>query len=126
MLHALIRKANNDRILERQMEEKYMKNTMNAQVFCKNNETNTLDFYLRVHKNEMYLFTTKYYSRVIYQTYCNGRRIEEAYNGTSMIRQQKLRERILRMAKYTASEYDIDLFDVPQRRKRLDDDFEIA
>ena len=126
MLHALIRKANNDRILERQMEEKYMKNTMNAQVFCKKNETNTLDFYLRVHKNEMYLFTTKYYSRVIYQTYCNGRRIEEAYNGTSMIRQQKLRERILRMAKYTASEYDIDLFDVPQRRKRLDDDFEIA
>lgn len=103
-----------------------MKNTMNAQVFCKKNETNTLDFYLRVHKDEMYLFTTRYYSSVIYQTYCNGRRIEEAYNGTSMIRQQKLRKRILRMAKYTASEYDLDLFDVPQRRKRLDDDFEIA
>lgn len=103
-----------------------MKNTINAQVFCKKNEANTLDFYLRVHKDEMYLFTTRYYSSVIYQTYCNGRRIEEAYNGTSMIRQQKLRERILRMAKYTASEYDLDLFDVLQRRKRLDDDFEIA
>jgi hypothetical protein len=108
------------------MEEKYMKNTMNAQVFCKKNETNTLDFYLRVHKGEMYLFTTKYYSSVIHQTYCNERRIEEAYNGTSMIRQQKLRERILRMAKYTASEYALDLFDVSRRRKRLDDDFEIA
>lgn len=103
-----------------------MKNTINAQVFCKKNETNTLDFYLRVHKDEMYLFTTRYYSSVIYQTYCNGRRIEEAYNGTSMIRQQKLRERILRMAKYTASEYDLDLFDAPQCRKRLDDDYEIA
>ena len=103
-----------------------MKNTINAQVFCKKNETNTLDFYLRVHKDEMYLFTTRYYSSVIYQTYCNGRRIEEAYNGTSMIRQQKLRERILRMAKYTASEYDLDLFDASQRRKRLDDDYEIA
>ena len=103
-----------------------MKNTINAQVFCKKNETNTLDVYLRVHKDEMYLFTTRYYSSVIYQTYCNGRRIEEAYNGTSMIRQQKLRERILRMAKYTASEYDLDLFDAPQCRKRLDDDYEIA
>ncbi len=103
-----------------------MKNTINAQVFCKKNNINTLDFYLRVHKNEMHLFTTKYYSSVIYQTYCNGKRIEEAYNGTGMIRQQKLRERILRMAKYTASEYALDLFDVPRRRKRLDDDFEIA
>ena len=103
-----------------------MKNTINAQVFGKKNNINTLDFYLRVHKNEMYLFTTKYYASVIYQWYCNGRRSEEAYNGTSMIRQQKLRERILRMAKYTASEHALDLFDVPRRRKRLDDDFEIA
>lgn len=103
-----------------------MKNTVNAQIFCKKNDINTLDFYLRVHEHEMYLFTTKYYSSVIYQTYCNGRRIEDAYNGTGMFRQQKLRERILRMAKYTAYENDIDLFTASRRRNRLYDDVEIA
>jgi len=98
-----------------------MRNTMNAKVFCKKNDFNTLDFYLKVHEQERYLFTTKYYSSVIYQAYCNGKRIEAAYNRTGMIRQQKLRERILRMAKYTAYEYNLDLFDVPQHKKRLDD-----
>lgn len=56
-----------------------MKNTINAQVFCKKNETNTLDFYLRVHKDEMYLFTTKYYSSVIYKTYCNIKKLATLY-----------------------------------------------
>lgn len=50
-----------------------MKNTMNAQVFCKKNDVNTLDFYFRIHELEMYLFTTRYYSDPIYQAYCNGR-----------------------------------------------------
>ena len=103
-----------------------MKNTMNAQVFCKKNDINTLDFYLRIHELEMYLFSTRYYSEPIYQTYCNGRRIEDAYNRTCMFRQQKLRERILRMAKYAADENDINLFKDSQRRKRLDDEVEIA
>lgn len=92
-----------------------MKNTMNAKVFCKKNDSNTLDFYLRVHEQEMYLFTTRYFSNVIYQTYCNGKRIEEAFNRTGMTRQQKLKERILRMAKFTAYEYDLDWFNAPQR-----------
>lgn len=103
-----------------------MKNTMNAQVFCRKNDINTLDFYLRVHEQEMYLFTTRYNSNAIYQEYCNGKRIEDAYKRTGMIRQQKLRARILRMSKYAAYEYDLDLFKAPQHRKRLDDDFEIA
>ena len=100
--------------------ESFMKNTINDQVFCKKNDINTLDFFLRVHKDEMYLFTTRYYSSVIYQTYCNGSRIEEAYNRTSMIRQQKLRARILRMAKYTASEFSgIHLY-LPRKTDQCD------
>ena len=50
-----------------------MKNTMNAQIFCKKNDVNTLDFYFKIHELEIYLFTTRYYSDPIYQAYCNGR-----------------------------------------------------
>lgn len=103
-----------------------MKNTMNAKVLCMKNRTGTLDFYLTVRHQEMYLFTTRYYSNVIYQAYCNGRRIEDAYNRTCMIRQQKLKERILRMAKYAAYEYDLDLFKQPLCRKRQDEELETA
>ena len=87
-----------------------MKNKLNAIVYCRNNEYGKLDFYLKVRENSMYLFTADFYSRSIHDEYYNGKRLNAVFNKTHMIRQQKLKERIIRMAKYAAAENDITLF----------------
>ena len=94
-----------------------MKNTMNAKVFCRRNNAGTLDFYLSVQDLALYLFTTRYYSENVLRMYYNGRRVEEAYRGTAMPRQQRLRERILRMARYVADENELMLFRAPGRNR---------
>ena len=101
-----------------------MKNVMNAKVFCTKNALGTLDFYLEVHTQTLYLFTTRYFSNNIYKTYSVGRRLEEAYTKTGQIRQQKLKERILRMSKYAAEENEFDLPTKTKRRVKRDYDYE--
>lgn len=108
-----------------------MKKRMNAKVFCRNNEYGKMDFYLEMDREVLYLFTTNYFSKNIYEQYYNGRRLEEVYSKTSMIRHQKLKERILRMSKYIAQEHSVDLFEKSskptyERRKNDDFDYEAA
>lgn len=105
-----------------------MKNSMNVQTICKRNETGTLDFYMTIKNNEIYLFTTKYFSYNIFKEYCNGKRIEDVFHNTKMYRHQKLKERIFRMAKYASYEYSLNLFekkDIKERR-HTDYDYEVA
>ena len=92
-----------------------MKKRMNAKVFCRNNEYGKMDFYLEMDREVLY----------------NGRRLEEMYSKTSMIRHQKLKERILRMSKYIAQEHSVDIFEKSskptyERRKNDDFDYEAA
>ena len=78
-------------------------NMKNAMVFCEKNDLGTLDFYLVRCSRKRYLFTTRYYSYTVYREYSGGMRLEDNYKKTSRFRQTKLRERILRMAKYCFS-----------------------
>lgn len=108
-----------------------MKKKMNAKVFSRNNEYGKMDFYLEVDREFFYLFTTDYFSKNIYEQYRAGRRLEDAYNKTSMIRHQKLKERIIRMSKYTAQENKFKLFKKRHRPaykkdKYNDFDYEVA
>ena len=84
-------------------------------VFCQRNVNNGfIDFYLKVDRgqsNGIYLFTTDYFSYNVYDTYIRGRRTDEMYGNTSKVRQQKIRERILRSLKYIEQEYSIDIFE---------------
>lgn len=93
------------------MEENQMKNKLNAKVYCRNNEYGKMDFYLEMDREVLYLFTTNYFSKNIYKQYYNGRRLEEMYSKTSMMRQQKLKERIIRVSKYIAQENEVELFE---------------
>lgn len=107
-----------------------MKDKINAIVYCRNNEYGKLDFYLKVRENSMYLFTTDFYSHCIHDEYYNGKRLDEVFSKTSMVRQQKLKERIIRMAKYTAVENEIALFGKSRKplhkESTVDYDFDIA
>ena len=87
-----------------------MKNYKNANVFCKENDFGTMDFFLNVRNQEMYLFTTKYFSRAIYHDFSDGKRLESVYQNTKNFRQQKLKERILRMTKDVTAEEMSDHF----------------
>lgn len=98
-------------------------------VFCQNNDYGKLDFYLFVDGKELYLFTTNYFSRNIYEKYRNGQRLEQLFENTSQIRQQKLKDRILRMTRYIAEEEHISLANKPKKpiRNKTDDyEYEVA
>ena len=87
-----------------------MKDKLTAKIFCNKNNRGTLDFYLKIRHNIYYLFTTSYYSQNIYEEYQSGKIVSDVYQKTRCVRQQKLRERIIRMAKYTAFENELDIF----------------
>lgn len=104
-----------------------MKKRMNAKVFCRNNEYGKMDFYLEMDREFFYLFTTNYFSKNIYEQYYNGKRLEEMFSKTSMIRHQKLKERIIRMSKYMAQENEVVLFEKshkPTYKRRKNDYFD--
>jgi len=107
-----------------------MKDKLNAKVYCRNNEHGKLDFYLEVKGETMYLFTANFYSHNIHDEYYNGKRLDEVFSKTSMIRQQKLKERIIRMAKYTAQENQLALFSKSRKpvhkESTVNYDYEIA
>ena len=84
-----------------------MKDKHNVKIFCRKNESDKLDFYLEVKREVIYLFSCDYYSHNIYTEYYNGKRLEEVFTNTSLTRQQKLKERIIRMVKYTSQEYQL-------------------
>ncbi len=89
-------------------------------VFCQKNVNNGfIDFYLKVDRGEnkgIYLFTTDYFSYNVYDTYIRGRRIDEMYGNTSKVRQQKIKERILRSLRYIEQEYSIEIFEKSKKK----------
>lgn len=98
-------------------------------VFCQNNDYGKLDFYLLADEKVLYLFTTNYFSRNIYEKYRNGQRIEQLFENTSKVRQQKLSERLLRMVRYMAVEESIPLAKKTKKpiHKEIEDyDYEVA
>ena len=50
----------------------------NVTVFCRDTQNSQLDFFLSANGREIYLFTTKYFSREIYHRYKNGQRQDDA------------------------------------------------
>lgn len=87
-----------------------MKGKINAKVFCRKNNSGSLDFYMGVRNEKFYMFTTTYYSYGIYSIYRNGVMIGDVFRNTRNTRQQKLNERIIRMAKYIELENSITVF----------------
>ncbi len=51
----------------------------NLKVICKDNKSHTLNFYLVFKEKEIYLFTTKYYSKSILKAYANGKFLRDVY-----------------------------------------------
>ena len=108
-----------------------MKNYMNVKIICKRNEIGTLDFHLLTRDNEIYLFTTKYYSYNVFKEYRHGKRFEDVFRNTKMFRQQKLKEHILRIAKYASHEHSLNLFEekktTPNKERGvIDYEYEVA
>lgn len=107
-----------------------MKDKLNVKIFCRKNESGKLNFYLEVKCEVIYLFTCDYYSHNIFTEYYNGKRLEEVFTNTSLTRQQKLKERIIRMVKYTSQEYQLAIFGKSKkpvyRDITYDYDYEVA
>lgn len=79
-------------------------------VLCQNNNYGKLDFFLVVNDKVIYLFTTNFLSYNIYEKYKNGQMINQLFENTSMVRQQRIKERIIRMIRYVEKEEGILLF----------------
>lgn len=74
-------------------------------IVCRKNDLNTLDFFLVNSKSKsFYLFTTKYFSKTVFAEYVNGKKFDSVYTGTRKFRQQKLKDRILRLSDYIIQE----------------------
>lgn len=103
-------------------------------VFCRKNVNNGfIDFYLKIDRDEskgIYLFTTDYFSYSVYDTYIKGKRIDEMYGNTSKVRQQNIKERILRSLRYIEQEYSIEIFErskkkLPYSKKKYNSVYEM-
>ncbi|MBQ1464811.1 MAG: hypothetical protein II690_04665 [Ruminococcus sp.] len=107
-----------------------MKKRIIAKVYCRKNTYGTLDFFLDADSQAYYLFTTNYYSQVIHDEYHAGRMVDNAFRKSRSVREQKLRERIIRMTRYMENENDMTIFQRPDQRPVSgiisDDDYEIA
>lgn len=98
------------------------KDKRNAKVYCRKGKNKNLDFYLEVKGETVYLFTTRFFVQDIYEEYYNGKMLNAVFKKTANSRQQKLNERIIRMAKYIQQENALCLFDKSNhhtKRRRL-------
>ena len=109
-----------------------MKKRIIAMVYCRKNTYGTLDFFLEADSEAYYLFTTPYYSQVIHDEYYVGRMVDTAFRKSRSVREQKLKERIIRMTKYMENENEMTIFiksDKNLRRSKetyYNEDYEIA
>lgn len=94
---------------------------MNAIVTCERNKFGTIDFYMTYKSRKSYLFTTSYDSYAVYREYSGGKRLADAFRKTPMFRQSKLRERLLRMAKYCSGMPDTIMESGTERERRRTD-----
>lgn len=81
-----------------------------VKVFCINTRKNQLDFFVSLPTETVYLFTTKYFTVPIYNTYKNGIAVEKLFHATRQTRQQNLQEHLLRNLKNLEKESGISLF----------------
>ncbi len=82
----------------------------NATVFCTIRKENQLDFYVNMGNEEVYLFSTDYFTHPIYDAYKNGQRVEDIIQKTKHHRQQYLKDRIIRSLRYIEQEYEVAFF----------------
>ena len=97
-------------------------------VFCRNDKHGTMDFYLDIGTDRIYLFSTRYYSAAIFREYQYGQSMNEILDQSPTFKhrkyfyrkrkddltakkneaqKQKLRERIVRMVRYIERENEL-------------------
>lgn len=81
-----------------------------VKVFCTSNTKNQMDFFVSLPAETVYLFTVKYFSNSIYHEYKNGVAIENLFHTTRNVRQQTIREHLLRNLKDLEKGYNLSLF----------------
>ena len=86
-----------------------MRKNGNAKVFC-TQEQDRLDFYLIADTKKIYLFSTNYHSKPIFEEYANGKPIGYVFKNSRKCRQQNVRSRVIRMLAYVEKEHHLELF----------------
>ncbi|MBD5143881.1 MAG: hypothetical protein HDT22_09795 [Ruminococcus sp.] len=87
-----------------------MKKNKNAKIFC-TQEQHRMNFYLQIEEDFIYLFSTNYYSSMIFREYANGKPMSYLFRNSRQYRQQNIRSRALRMLTYVEKEYHLQLFE---------------
>ncbi|MDE5736814.1 MAG: hypothetical protein K2H93_00440 [Oscillospiraceae bacterium] len=87
-----------------------MKKNKNAKIFC-TQEQHRMNFYLQFEEDFIYLFSTNYYSSIIFREYANGKPMSYLFRNSRQYRQQNIRSRALRMLTYVEKEYHLQLFE---------------
>ncbi len=86
-----------------------MKKNIEPKVFCKNIRYGQLDFYLIMNGEEIYMFSTNFYSSTIFHDYKGGRDLNFVFRNTKEYRQENIKKRIIRTLRYIEMEYDVQL-----------------
>ncbi len=86
-----------------------MKKNIEPKVFCKNSRYGQLDFYLIMNEEEIFMFSTSFYSSTIFNDYKDGRNLSFIFRNTKEYRQENIKKRIIRTLRYIEMEYDVQL-----------------
>mgnify|MGYP004619883683 FL=1 len=89
----------------------YMRKNSNCKVICRNQERGTMQFYLLVGAEEFYLFSTRYYSKKIYQEFSGGKPLDIIFRNSRDTHRQKIQERIILMLRYLEAEHSMQLLE---------------
>mgnify|MGYP000491329058 FL=1 len=82
-----------------------MRKNSNCKVICRNQERGTMQFYLLVGAEKFYLFSTRYYSKKIYQEFSGGKPLDVIFRNSRDTHRQKIQERIILMLRYLEAAY---------------------
>ena len=86
-----------------------MKKNIEPKVFCKNSRYGQLDFYLSMNDEEIFMFSTSFYSSTIFRDYKDGRDLSFIFRNTKEYRQENIKKRIIRTLRYIEMEYDVQI-----------------
>lgn len=79
--------------------------------FAENPERGAMTFYMNANGKRHFLFTTGYFSKEIFASYCRGRSLQSILSDKNYApNAKKVRSRILQMAKYLDKEYELNAF----------------
>ena len=88
-----------------------MRKNSNCKVICRNQGRGTMQFYLLVGAEEFYLFSTRYYSKKIYQEFSGGKTLDVIFRNSRDTHRQKIQERIILMLRYLEAEHGMQLLE---------------